>query len=215
MKRVTINAILISTILCILVLSCYSTTSSNDIADADISTISQTTEQYFEGNLCYTIHSAFFEESISGAIIPIDMTGMNTIIDTEYPQISNKKGTPVHVILTGYLSPQLNTKGTPEIHLTINKIKEINERKSHIQPMTGTYSGNGRTLTISPDRTYTLLDKNGREKEGNWFLKSQNTMILLSEGSRTVMKINYKKKSLNSREDNPTIFMLSSNLSSH
>ncbi|NDV80951.1 hypothetical protein [Bacteroides sp. 51] len=215
MKRVATNTIIISTVLCILVLLCYSATSSKDIADVDMSTISQTTEQYFEGNLCYSNHSTFFEESISGAIIPVDMTGMEAMISTEYPQINKKKGIPVHVKLLGYLSPQLNAKGTPETHLIIRKIKEINESKRRIQPMTGTYSGNGHTLTISPNRTYTLQTKNGSEKEGSWFLNSRNTMILLSENSRTIMKINYKKKSLNGREDNPTIFMLSSNLSNH
>lgn len=213
MKRVAVNAIMISTVLFILVLSCYSTTSSKATSEVDLSTFSHTIEQYFEGNLCFSVDSASFEEYISGTIIPIDMAKMNAMIDTEYPQINKKKGIPMHVKLIGCLSPQFNTKGTPETHLTIKKIKEMSESKHLIQPMTGTYKGNAHTLTISPNRTYTLQNKNGSEKEGKWFLNSRNIMILLSENSRTVMRINYKKKSLNSREDNPTIFMLSTNLS--
>lgn len=215
MKRVAVNTIIVSLTLCILILSSYKTSSFSDIGEVDMSTISHTTEQYFEGNLQYSANSAYFEESISGAIIPVNMSSLSSLINTEFSQIKKKKGIPVHVKLLGYLSPQQDGQEAPEAHLTIKKIKEINQSKRRIQPMTGTYNGSGHTLTISPNHTYTLQSKNGSEKEGNWFLNSRNTMVLLSADSKTVMKINYKKKSLNGRDDHPTIFMLSSNLSNH
>lgn len=179
----------------------------------ELATLSSTAERYFEGNLLYSDSSAFFEESISGVIIPVDMTGLSYMIDTEYPLINENKERPIHVKLSGYLSSQPNEQGNAEPHLTIQKIKDIKDTKCAIQPMVGIYSGNGQTLTIAPNHTYTLQSRSGSEKRGSWFLHSGNTMILLSADSKTVMRINYKKKSLNGKDDNPTIFTLSSNLS--
>jgi len=216
MKRVAISFISVSIILCILVASCYRTTnSSSDTYGTNTTANTSIVEQYFEGNLCYSPNATFFEESISGAIIPVDMTGLSFMVDTEYPELNSKKGEPIHVKLSGHLAPQSNNNDTTEIYLTIKEIKGINEKRHYIQPMTGIYNGDGHTLTISPDHTYTYQEKNGNFKEGNWFLRSKNIMILLSEESRTVMKINYKKKSLNTRDDHPTIFMLSTTLSNH
>lgn len=214
MNKVAANITVISTVLCILVLSCCITLFADDLRNIDLSADSPS-EQYFEGNLSYTSSGAFFEESISGAIIPVDMNSISCIIESELPQISKRKGIPVHVKLSGYLSSQSNKDEIPEIHLIVKKVKEVHDSKRRIEPMIGTYNGNGQTLTISPNHTYTFLNKRGDTKEGNWFLNSKNTMILLSEGSQTIMRINYKKKSLNSREDHPTIFMLSPNLSNH
>lgn len=215
MKRVTANIIVISIVLGMLVLSCYSTISSDNTGEIDLDAISHTTEQYFEGNLSYSSDNSFFEESISGAIIPVDMTGMNFMIDTEFPHLNEKQGEPIHIKLTGYLAPQPNSDGITEVHLTIRNIKEVHNSKCHIDPMVGTYNGDGHTLVISSDRTYTLQSKNGEEKQGNWFLHSKNTMILLSENSKTAMRVNYKKKSLNGKDDHPTIFTLVSSLSNH
>lgn len=194
-----------------LVLSCYgaTSTSSEGIEDVDIVTALFTTEQYFEGNLIYNSDATFFKEAISGATIPVEMTGLPFIIETEFPQINRRKGEPVHVILSGYLSPQLNSKGIPELYLTIKKIKDIYENHRHIQPMTGVYIGEGHTLTVSPDHSYSLLSKYGNIREGHWFLLSRSTMVLLSNKSRMILRVNYKKKSLNSRDDSPIIFTLS------
>ena len=212
MNKVAANVTVISTVLCILVLSCCISLFADDLRNIDLSTDTPS-EQYFEGNLSYTSSGAFFEESISGAIIPVEMNSISCIIESELPQINKRKGIPVHVKLLGHLSSQPNQKETPEISLVVKKVKEVLDSKRRIEPMTGIYNGNGKTLTISPNHTYTFQNKHGDEIAGNWFLNSKNTMILLSEGSQTIMKINYKKKSLNSREDHPTIFMLSSNLS--
>jgi len=213
MNKVATKITTISTVLCILVLSCCITLFADDLRNIDLSTDTPT-EQYFEGNLSYTSSGAFFEESISGAIIPVDMATISCIIESELPQINKRKGIPVHVKLSGHLSSQPNNNETPETYLVVKKVKEVLDSKRRIEPMIGTYKGNGQTLTISPNHTYTFQNKHGDETVGNWFLNSRNMMILFSEDSQKIMKINYKKKSLNSREDHPTIFTLSSNLSS-
>ena len=213
MKKVVINICVASTLLCALLLSCYSTGSSDGTSDADIAAISPTTEQYFEGNLCYSLTTAFFEESISGVVLSVDMTGLPFVIETEFPQINEKKGEPIHVKLKGYLTPKETGNPDSEMLLTIKDITEIKSNKRPLEPMTGIYYGDGHMLTISPNRTYTLLEKSGKATNGNWFLHSKSTMILLSENSKTVMRVNYKKKSLNSKDDHPTIFTLSPTLS--
>lgn len=212
MNKVAANVIVISTVLCILVLFRCITLFADDLRNIDLSADTPS-EQYFEGNLSYTSSGAFFEESISGAIIPVDMNSISCIIESELPQINKRKGIPVHVKLLGHLSSLPNNNESPEIYLVIKKVKEVLDSKRRIEPMIGTYNGNGKTLTISPNHTYTFQNKHGDATVGNWFLNSKNTMILWSEDTQTIMKINYKKKSLNSREDHPTIFMLSSNLS--
>lgn len=208
MSKAIVNTTIVLVMLCTLILSCQ-TTSSDDVADFS------STEQYFEGKLSYTLTSAFFEESISGIIIPVDMTGLNYMIDTEFPQINDKIGIPTYVNISGYLASQPNEEGELETHLTIRRIEEMSSDKRRIQPMTGTYSGNGQTLTIAPNHTYTLQSRNSNRTEGNWFLHSENTIVLLSGSSKTVMNINYKKKSLNGKDDNPIIFTFSPTLSNH
>lgn len=210
MRSFTVYSVSLFIVLCIVVLSCYGTTphSSEEVTEVDMATILSTTEQYFEGNLRYNPDGTFFEEFISGSIVPVNMMGLPFIIETEFPQINRRKGDPVHVTLSGHLSPQINDKGIPELYLTIKKIKDIYENQRHIQPMTGVYKGEGHTLTVSPDHKYLLMTKNGSTKEGHWFLNAKSTMILLSADSKMIMKVNYKKKSLNGKDDNPIIFTL-------
>lgn len=214
MKRVTVNITIVSMVVYVLALTCFITLFSDDKGEINVAATSPA-NQYFEGNLSYTANGTFFEESVSGAIIRVDTASISYIIESKLPQISKRKGMPVHVELSGYLTAQPDGKEKSENYLTVNKIKKVYTSKCRIEPMVGTYEGGGQKLAIFPDHTYTLQDKNGNEKRGDWFLNSKNIMILWSEKSKTVMRINYKKKSLNSRDDNPTIFMRSSNLSNH
>lgn len=214
MKKVAVNITIISMIVYVLVLICFITLFADSSEEVNEVTVSPT-NQYFEGSLSYTANGAFFEEAISGAVIPVDMASISRITESKLPQISQKRGTPVHISLLGYLTTTDNEGETREMRLTIQKIKKVFSTKCLIQPMTGTYKGGGQTLTIFANHTYTLQNKSGKENKGNWFLNSKNLMVLQSGKSKMIMRVNYKKKSLNSRDDHPTIFMPASNLSTH
>lgn len=201
-------------LLCILMLSCKNP-ASTDTQEPDLAAISETTEQYFEGFFCYSPLSASFEESISGKVFPVDMQGLSFMIETEYPEIGGKINVPVFVKLTGHLIPQPDAEDKSNVRLAISSIKEVCEYGLLIDPIVGVYAGSGQELMLIPDHSYTLKDKHGNISEGKWYLYSSNMMVLISGDSKTMMKINYKKKCLNSREDLPVVFtFISSDLTS-
>lgn len=168
------------------------------------------TQFFFCGNFIYTPESAYLEELITGHSMPVEMTGVPYMIETEYPRIAELSGTPLYVELKGYMVHAADSTGRDQ--LVISKILDYQEQPQSLEVMMGGFKASTRLLFLYPNHTFKMTDLSSsiiRTKEGKWFLNSRDLMSLFSGNTETVKRINYKKKTLNKRdEDTPEIFIL-------